>query len=442
MVVFRPFRGWRYDFDVVGDAASVLAPPYDMISTDLQASLRSLNPYNVVHLEAGESLDWASPTAGQYTQAATLFQDWIAKGALKRDVEPSFYLLRQQFEHDGNDWSRLGIIGCVGLEQYEARKVLPHEYTEAPAIRDRVSLMEACGANFSPIMSAYRDAEARLTPNFQRAMAGKPVVDVPDGLGGRSTLWRMADAQALNSVTQFFQETPVFLADGHHRYEAALQHQRIKNQGQANQGSSQESGSQAHNFVLMTLIGFEDPGLLVLPYHRVLDGLSDTQLSQVRNSLFEIFQAEPFARGRGQDPTGLVEQVAERGREGHALGVVGPQVIGPEYPGPQMLTLREGVDWRKWGTLAQSEAWLLEEQVLKPVLGEATLEHLGFSHDHQEAVDQVEEGAMQGAFLLKPFPMNQFQEIVGEGQRLPRKSTFFYPKLPTGMVINQLTGVL
>ena len=154
MVVFKPFRGWRYDLDVVGDAASVLCPPYDMISTDMQQSLRRLSPYNVVHLEAGESLDWAAPASGQYAQSASLFEEWIDKGVLKRDAEPSFYLLRQQFQHGGNDWSRLGIIGCVGLEEYDARQVLPHEYTEAPAIRDRVSLMEACGANFSPIMSA------------------------------------------------------------------------------------------------------------------------------------------------------------------------------------------------------------------------------------------------------------------------------------------------
>lgn len=437
MVVFKPFRGWRYDLDVVGDAASVLSPPYDMISTGLQQSLRNLSPYNVVHLEAGESLDWSAPASDQYTETASLFEDWISKGVLKRDAEPSFYLLRQQFQHGGADWSRLGIIGCVGLEEYEARKVLPHEYTEAPAIQDRVSLMEACGANFSPIMSAYRDAEDRLAPIFLRAMTESPVIDVPDGLGGRSTLWRMADPQALSSVTQFFQDTPVFLADGHHRYEAALQYRRIKNQE-----PSAESGAQAHGFVLMTLIGFNDPGLLVLPYHRVLGGLSESQLIQVRSALFDVFQAKPFDSVGDQSAAGLVEQVEESGKQGHALGIVGPELLGPVCYGPQLLTLRDDIDWRRWGSLAVSEAWILEEQVLKPVLGEATLDHLGFIHDHQEAADQVATGAQQGAILLKPFPMTEFQEIVGQGQRLPRKSTFFYPKLPTGMVINQLRGVL
>jgi uncharacterized protein (DUF1015 family) len=117
-------------------------------------------------------------------------------------------------------------------------------------------------------------------------------------------------------------------------------------------------------------------------------------------------------------------------------------LVGPEGEGPFLLTLREGVDWRRWGPLAVSEAWILEEQVLKPVLGETTLDHLGFIHDHTEALEQVASGARQMAFLLKPFPMAQFEAIVGDGHRLPRKSTFFYPKLPTGLVINQLEGTL
>ena len=441
MVVFKPFRGWRYDLDVVGDAALVLSPPYDMISIEMQQSLRNLSPYNAVHLEAGESLDWTAPTTGQYTDTASLFEDWVAKGVLKRDAEPSFYLLRQEFKHGGNDWSRLGIFGCLALEEYEVLKVLPHEYTEAPAIRDRVSLMEACEANFSPIMSAYRDSDARLLPVFQRTMSTAPVIDVPDGIGGRSTLWRMADPEALSAITRFFEDTLVFLADGHHRYAAALQYRKNKNQEQG-QGSSQDSSAQANDFVLMTMIGFEDPGLLVLPYHRVLGGLSVSQLTQVRNALFDIFQAQPFASTGDQSPSGLVDQVAAKGGEGHALGIVGPELLGPEFQGSQLLTLKDGIDWQKWGKLGVSEAWILEEQVLRPILGEATLEHLGFSHDHNEAVDLVAKGANQAAILLKPFPMTQFQEIVGQGQRLPRKSTFFYPKLPTGMVINQLSGVL
>ncbi len=433
MVDLRPFRGWRYDPDLVGDLASVLSPPYDLITPALQESLLRLSPYNVVHLEAGEGLNWAAPVEDQYSRTASLFKDWTGQGVLRRDQEPCFYLLRQGFRHRGRQWIRLGLTACVRLEEYEGGQVLPHEYTEEPAIRDRVSLMEQCDANVSPIMSLYRDVASELAPAFEQAMAGPPVLDVRDGSGQDATLWRTADPGLLESVSRFFSGTAVFLADGHHRYEAALRFRQRRHQRE----SGPSNPHAAHNFVMMTLIGFDDPGLMVLPYHRLVGGLSPDQLAQVQGRLHRTFEALPVALAGGGGADALVEQVAYHGRDRHAMGMVGP---GDE--GPRLLTLRQGVDWRQWGPLAVSEAWILEEQVLKPVLGDATLEHLGYIHDQQEALEQVASGARQLAFLLKPFPMAQFETIVGKGHRLPRKSTFFYPKLPTGLVINQVEGIL
>ena len=433
MVDLQPFRGWRYDLDVVGDPASVLSPPYDLITPRMQESLRRLNPYNVVHLEAGEGLDWNAPAKDQYSRTANLFEEWTRKGVLRRDSEPCCYLLRQVFQHQGREWSRLGLTACIRLETYEDRRVLPHEYTESPAIRDRVSLMEACGANFSPIMALYRDAEEELDPIFRRVMSGQPVLDVRDLAEQRTTLWRVVESELLEPIHRFFLDRQVFLADGHHRYEAALQYRQNAN----NLSAGAPDPSKASNFVMMTLIGFEDPGLLVLPYHRLLGGLSVDQAAQVQERLNQIFEATPVVPGAGRGDE-LVDQVAHIGRDRHALGMVGPNNAETAC----LLTLREGVEWQQWGPMAASEAWILEERVLKPVLGTATLDHLGYIHDHHEAVELVASGARQIAFLLKPFPMDQFESIVGEGHRLPRKSTFFYPKLPTGLVINQLGGSL
>ena len=433
MVALRPFRGWRYDAGTVGDLASVLCPPYDLVTPDLQQSLKALSPYNVVHLEAGEGLDWNAPAADQYSGAASLFHEWTGKGVLRRDAEPGYYLLRQQFRHRGREWSRLGLIACVGLEEYESRQVFPHEYTEPPAIRDRVAVMEACGANFSPIMALYQDPERALSPVFQQATALPPVIDVQDGSGQTSTLWRLEDPSVLDSISRFFRDRPVFLADGHHRYEAALQYRRERSDGETSYGATDA----AHNYVMMTLIGFEDPGLLVLPYHRLLNDLAREQLLLVRQRLYDLFQADSDAAAQWDGAGGLVEDLAHLGTERPTIGMVAP---GDD--GATLLTLRSNVDWRQWGPLAVSEAWILEEQVLRPVLGGATLDHLGYIHDHREAVELAASGARQAAFLLKPFPMDQFQKIVSEGQRLPRKSTFFYPKLPTGLVINQLDGAL
>ena len=433
MVAVKPFRGWRYDLGVVGDAASVLCPPYDVISPDLQQSLLDLSPYNMVHLEAGEGLDWNAPAEDQYARTASLFQEWTSEGILRRDVEPGYYLLRQGFRHQEQELSRLGLIACIGLEDYENKQVLPHEYTEKPAIRDRVSLMEACEANFSPIMALYQDPERTLVPIFQQAMAEQPVLDARDHSGQRSTLWRIVDPATLESLSRCFRDKPLFLADGHHRYEAALQYRRKR--------SSQETGpvlsDHAYNYAMMTLIGFQDPGLLVLPYHRLLSGLSAEQYIQVQERLHQIFEASPVGSKEGNNADALVQEVAHRGTDRHIMGMV-----ASEDNGSSLLTLRAGVDWQKWGPLAVSEAWILEDQVLKPVLGDSTLDNLGYIHDHREAMELVASGERQAAFLLKPFPMDQFQEIVSEGRRLPRKSTFFYPKLPTGLVINQLEGTL
>jgi uncharacterized protein (DUF1015 family) len=387
----------------------------------------------VVHLEAGEGLDWAAPAQDQYSRTAALFGEWTGRGILRRDPEACLYLLRHRFPYGGLARVRLGLIAGVGLEEYATGRVLPHEYTEEPAIRDRVSLMEACNANFSPIMGLYRDRRLELTAVFGEVMGRPATLDVRDDMGQEYALWRITDPQVQESIGRFFSDKSVFLADGHHRYEAALRLRQKRGLG-----DPKASGvNAACNFVLMALIAFEDPGLMVLPYHRILGGLSPNRYAQIQERLHQLFEARPMDWPPDRGADALVEQVAHQGRDRHALAMV-----GPDRQTAQLLTLRQEVAWRQWGPLAVSEAWILEEKVLKPVLGDATLSHLGYIHDHQGAVDQVHSGAQQLAFLLKPFPMAQFESIVGQGHRLPRKSTFFYPKLPTGLVINQLDGTL
>ncbi|MFB3120402.1 MAG: DUF1015 family protein, partial [Stenotrophomonas maltophilia] len=311
--------------------------------------------------------------------------------------------------------------------------------TREPAVQDRVKLLQACQAQFSPIMSLYRDSHHSLQPVLDRAMSQPPVLEVPEPAvqgtaDGDISLWAIDDTESLRSIQQFFVDKPVFLADGHHRYEAALRHRAA---GVVFSAGFESGGSpQADGFVMMALVEFDDPGLLLLPYHRGLGNLSQANLEQLVAQLDRYFETAPFDLSVG-GVEGLVRQVASLGRDRHILGVVGPQ------PGAATLrTLREDVDWRRWGPLAVSEAWVLEEQVLKPVMGDAAALQVDYSHDPQGLVDRVGAGELQLAFLLKPFPMDAFEEIVGGGQRLPSKSTFFYPKLPTGLVIHRLDGPL
>ncbi len=454
MAVFRPFRGCRYNPLAAGNPSSLLCPPYDMIGPELKQALQRLSPYNAVHLEGGEQPDPVNPEAG-YRRAATLFQDWLTGGVLRQEGEPCFYLMRHSYRHRGQARAQLGLFGDILVEDYGGGSVLPHEFTREPAVLDRVALLEASKTQFSPLMTLYRDAEGELTPVFDAVMAGAPELVAaapPEGNIGDVTLWRITDFGLQQRITGFFAGRPVFLADGHHRYEAALRYRQSQSQAQ---GQAQVSGGgtpdAAHNYVMMSLTEFDDPGLLLLPYHKVIGGLSTEQLERLRQRLRELFEAEPVNLADFGGAEGFAELVAARSRERNTLaigllgGLIGGLVGGLDGPGaaaPSILTLREEIDRRDWGALAVSEAWVLDEQVIRPLLGDAMSRHLDYSHDAEGAAEMVAAGAQQLAFLLKPFPMDAFEAIVGDGQRLPSKSTFFYPKLPTGLVINRLDGRL
>ena len=433
MVELRPFRGWRYNPGVAGDLASLICPPYDIIDQALEEELHQRSPYNAVYLEGAERPDWNAPAGERYAQAAQLFQDWRERNVLNRDEEPCFYLMRHSYPHQdhGNNrqLTRTGLIGAVGLEDYQRLKVLRHEYTQEPAVQDRVSLMDACNANFSPIMSLYRDASGSLKEVFDATMAESPLFRVADDSGQETSLWKITDKEVQERISNLFKEIPVFLADGHHRYEAAL---RLRGQRQAGTGGD---AAMAHNYVMMTLFEFNDPGLLVLPYHRVVAGLSSAELEQLKSRLGEMFQIQDAGQAGSAELEALLEQVAQS-----SAAVMG--VAGLENGRLSLLTLKESQAAKDWGPLAVSEGWILEEQVLKPILGDAMPQRVDYAHDHEQALDQVAAGEQQLAFLLKPFPMDGFEAVVGAGHVLPRKSTFFYPKLPTGLVINQLDGEL
>ena len=434
MTLVRPFRGCRYNPALVPDLASVLCPPYDMIGPELHRSLQALSPYNAVHLEGGEQPDPNNSEAG-YRQAAALFRDWLEEGVLRRDSEPGFYLMKHGFEFRGQRRDQLGLFGGVGVEDYDKRVVLPHEFTREPAVLDRVALLDYSKAQFSPIMTNYRDAAGVLKPVYEQVMQRQPELEVKDSPDGDIALWKISDPQVQNQITRFFADIPVFLADGHHRYEAALRYKRLQ------EGKGPDNPDSACNFVMMALVEFDDPGLLLLPYHRTVNGLSDNLLTEVREGLDELFEVQPVTLEtdkQGDNAVArLLDQVAFLGSDRHALAMVGP-AKGEAY----LLMLRPNVNWQQWGELAISEAWVLEEKVLRPLLGDNLNTYVNYSHNHDLAVEQVNSGEQQLAFLLKPFPLDAFEAIVGGGQRLPSKSTFFYPKLPTGLVINQLEGSL
>ena len=427
----RPFKGLRYVPQVVGELSEVICPPFDTITPELRKSLYQRSPYNVVRLEDGESLPSDAPHDNRFTRAATTLGDWMGDEVLALEEQPAFYLVQHAFKFRGREWTRLELMACVRLEEYQRRVVFPHEYTRDQDKRDRLALMEACHANFSPIMCLYRDGQSRLSPIFQRTMAEPCLIDLRDGGEQGYRVWRIEDPKRTDGITEAMFSKSLYIADGHHRYETALTYRGLVSAGRGGVPILDE----AFNFVLMGLIEFDDPGLLVLPYHRVLGGLGDATLTQVRDGLKELFEVEPFPGGVQAKLEKFSEEIEVRGREQSVLGL-----LDPGADGFQLLTLKQGINLDTHGPVARSEAWIVEEQVLKPILGESLAQRLAYVHDGDEAEARVRSGEYQLGFFMKGFPLGLFETIMNMGQRLPPKSTFFYPKLPTGLVINLLEG--
>ena len=340
------------------------------------------------------------------------------QGVLRQDDEPGYYLLRQRFTVGGARRERLGLFGALKAEEV-GRGVLPHEDTAAGPKEDRLALMKATLANFSPIMMLYRDAGGAVASVVQKTAAKKP--DAEFTVDGESyALWRIVSAADVHAVHGALESQPAYIADGHHRYETAV-------------GYGKENPKA--DTVLTCLISFDDPGLLIQPYYRVVHGLSDTKLREMNGLLAKLFKATPV---KGASPAGLDGEVAHAAANAVVLGVVR---AGEE---PALLTAFDpAVPKPDAGASPMEqakavEANVLQELLFKPVMGAGFPEYVAYVHDPIEAFRMVREGKGQIAFFIKGVPPDVFEAVVGAGIRLPRKSTYFHPKLPSGLVINPL----
>ena len=431
MADFRPFKGLRYNPKVVGDLFTVMCPPFDTISPQLQGSLYQQSPYNAVRLEAGETRASDPSQGNRYTRAAALLRDWREQQALVRDQKPALYLVEHTFELRGEPRVRRELIGCARLEEYERRVILPHEFTREDDKRDRLALMEACHTNFSPVMCLYRDDQKEMSSVFQRAMAGPTAMEFSDAGNQAYRVWEISDTSSTGQIREIMSSKSLYIADGHHRYEMAL---RYKGQMESALGGTQ-ADDEAFNYVMMGLIELDDPGLTVLPYHRVLGGLPDPLLIQVRNRIMELFEPISDSNGGEARLERFLGEIELRGRDQPVMGIL---EAGDQRH--QLLALKPGANFDPWGPVGESEAWILEEQILKPVLGDTLDRYLDYIHDGYEVERGLKRGRYQLGFFLKPFPLDLFETILNTGQRLPPKSTFFYPKLATGLVFNLLEG--
>lgn len=398
--------------------------------------LRRRNRHNAVHLELADERPGDTPENNRYTRAGALFRRWLDESILVREASPAIFVVDEEFAFNGTRWRRRGLTALVRLEEYDKGIVIPHEHT-TPAVRAyRLALMEAARANFSPIMSLYRDSDDRLDGLIDAARRAEPTLTTHlDGLSSYE-MRTITDRRLVSEMSQAMASCKIFIADGHHRYEAAL---RYRDELDAATGGL--SPNAAARYVMMTLIPFDDMGLLVLPFHRLVGGLRDGDLAALKRGLDQAFEIEVMRGVPAASPEGAARAIESR-LAVRPLDEMVLAVVGLEPGETHLLTLRE--ERRPVGgrpPCEQCDVWLLHQMAIRPALGaDVEAASVSFVHDAAEAVASVRRGEKQITFLLRSLPMAQFAEVVETGQRLPPKSTCFSPKLPTGLVFNSLLG--
>ena len=420
MADVQPLHALHYSLDHVGGLAPVVAPPYDVIDPEQRAVLAARSPYNVVELD----LPRADGDLDPYAHAATLFSTWQAEEVLVRDVEPALWALAQDYTGpDGSTHTRRGVFARVRVEDYGPGRIRPHERTHPGPKEDRLRLTRATRANLSPIFSLYDDPDGAVWSALSPHTESVPWGDVTDEDGTEHRLWRVPEADAAAAVAEALRDTELLIADGHHRYETARVY------------AEEMGGEGGHRYVLMCLVALQDPGLTVFPTHRLLTRLSDEQRVALREAITRDWEMTEVTRE-------ALEPAAVAG------GTIRVGYYDAHHQRPLLLTLRDPAiadaalpgmpePYRRLDTA------VLEALLLKGALGmtEDDISHLDgldYARDTEQARSRVEAGDVEAAFFMSSTPVDRVRDVAAAGVNMPPKSTYFFPKVLTGMIFNPL----
>jgi len=427
MIRIRPFRALHYDTGTV-DLSAVIAPPYDVIDDTERDLLYERSPYNVVRLILSREGD-------RYAAAARDLAAWRGEGVLSRDAEPALYYYVQDFAMpDGSTRQRAGLLVSLRLEPFSEGNILPHERTFPSAKADRMRLMEACRTNLSPIFGLYAGGPESLAP-AREAAAAPPWLDGTDHKGGRHRVWRIADAQRIAALRATLEPSTVFIADGHHRYETALEYRDRRRAESGGRG-----GEAPYDYMLVYLCPMDEPGLVILPTHRVWRGDVDPRAWLAAAE--KEFDVEAAQAGDGGADLSARLAAADGG------GVLGARFAAGDASYLLRLRDRARVDAvlpAVAPVVRQLDVTVLDSFLLTHLLsldcpGAAQEGRLVYTHDEAQANAWVRDGAAQAAFLLRDPRIGEIRDVCLSGQTMPQKSTYFHPKLQTGLVFHLLDG--
>lgn len=432
MAEIIPFRAIHYAAEQVGSLDSVIAPPYDVLSPEAQNALYDASPFNIVRIMLNRAEANDTPDNNPYTRAAEFLRKWLAEGVLTEDDQTALYLYEQKFTSplDGSRLTRTALFCALRLEPYAAGIVLPHEETRTKAKEDRLNLLRATHANTEPIFGLYEDPEEFV----RRTLGGTGTADFSVRVNGDShRVRRVTDADSLNAVQTFLRDRRVWIADGHHRYETSLAYR-----DERRQAANDPSTPQPCDYILIALVPFTDPGIVVLPTHRLVRGIAPGRLEQLTEQLERFFTLESVSLE--ELPARMLADV----RQGvHRFGMV-------TAAGAMVLTLRDETPMAQAGE-GHCDAWkrldvsvlqtlVLERSLGIPAASLATTPDVAYTRETAEALMRVRSGEFQIAFLLNLPTADEVRLVAAAGDKMPAKSTFFYPKLWSGLVLRSLDG--
>jgi uncharacterized protein (DUF1015 family) len=429
-----PLRGLRYDPKHVGTLSQVIAPPYDVIDGALQEQLFKRHPANVVRLELNRAEPGDDDRANRYTRAARLLRQWRDQGVVTQDPAAALYVCHQHFELEGRATVRRGVLARVRLERFGTGNIHPHEETMSGPKQDRLLLTRACRVNISPVFGLYPDPLGEVQGLLDAVVAGQPPIVATDHLGVESRMWAVSDEAVAAKVAGLMGPRPLFIADGHHRYETACTY---RDELAAAAGGSLPPDHPA-NFVLMMLVGMSDPGLVVLPTHRLFTGSLATTAAELRTRLDGCFTLAPAGSGPA-DAAAVWDEIEIEGSQGTlGLYTAGDRAwtiarITPAGVGRMdALAPEHSTDWRGLGVS------ILHRLLIGDLLAAGPLPTPRYVHRIDEVVAGLEAGGHPLAALVMPAGVDDIQRVSEIDERMPAKSTYFFPKLATGLVFNPL----
>jgi uncharacterized protein (DUF1015 family) len=421
----EPFAGLLYDPERVGVLSNVVAPPYDLIDKARQDALYARSLYNVVRLELNRDPD-------RYASAARTLSEWHKDGVLKRASRPAIYLYSQFFELEGRLLRRDGFIVRIRLEEFSAGRILPHERTFPAAKQDRLELLTALNTNVSPVFGLYVGAHPALATLTAELTGREPALEVTDDLGIRHQLRPIEDEAAIATIQDELASPRIFIADGHHRYETALEYRRRHRTADGDPATARP-----YDYTMMTLVACDDPGLVILPTYRMARRLDPETIASFDTRVAPLFAVEEFSSADA-----MRAALAKAGQGAIAVA------LGGERVKLRLLRLKDPGAMADAIPAAPPAVQRLDVSVLHALVLERIFEItpeqvkagglIEYTIDALEALGNVGPGTGSGAFLMNPPAISDVEAVSDAGAVMPEKSTYFYPKLLTGLVLNPL----